>query len=62
MILVVEFKTKEVLEHVLIGPGIKWRAEDIGEDDQGSSECGFVSSVSVEEVLDFLTRFQCDIW
>jgi hypothetical protein len=61
MVLVVEFKTKEVLKHILIGPDIKGRAEAIGGNDQGSAECGFISSVSVEEVLDFHTRFQCNI-
>jgi hypothetical protein len=61
MVLVVEFKNKEVLKHIMIGPGIKGRAEAIGGDDQGSADCGFVSSVSLEEVLDFYTRFRCDI-
>jgi hypothetical protein len=61
MVFVVEFKTKEVLTHILIGLSIKRRAEAIGGNDQGSAECGFVNSVSVEEVLDFHTWFQRNI-
>jgi hypothetical protein len=61
MVLVVEFKTKEVLKHFLIGFGIKGRAEAVGGNDRGSAECGFVSSVSVEEELDFHTSFRHNV-
>ena len=52
LILKMKFNTKQMLKHILVGAGVKWRAETINENDCGAIERRLVGSMAMEIVLD----------
>ena len=52
VILNIKFDTKQILRHILVGTGVKWRAETINGNDCGAIEGRLVGSMAKEILLD----------